>query len=94
MIPADADKARFDTPQRTLLACCDLFSVCRVDCRDTYAGAAGEESFVSLLVLEGNGSFTCAETAFPLAKGESVFIPANSGAFTVTGEIQLLETRI
>ena len=94
VVPADADKARFDTPQRTLLACCDLFSVCRVDCRDAYTDTAGEESFVSLLVLEGSGSFSCGDTAFPLTKGESVFIPANAGAYTVTGEIQLLETRI
>jgi mannose-6-phosphate isomerase len=65
-----------------------------VDCRDAYTDAAGEESFVSLLVLEGSGSFSCGETSFPLTKGESVFIPANAGIFTVTGEIQLLETRI
>lgn len=94
VVPSDADKARFETPQRTLLTCCDLFSVCRVDCADTYADAAGEESFVSLLVLEGDGSFSCGETAFPLTKGESVFIPAGAGEYTVKGKIQLLETRI
>ena len=94
VVPSDADRARFETPQRTLLTSCDLFSVCRVDCRDAYTDAAGEESFVSLLALEGSGSFVCGETAFPLTKGESVFIPANAGAFTVRGEIQLLETRI
>ena len=68
--------------------------MCRVDCADTYADAAGEESFVSLLVLEGDGSFSCGETAFPLTKGESVFIPAGAGEYTVKGKIQLLETRI
>jgi len=94
VVPSEADKARFGTPQRTLLTCCDLFSVCRVDCGADYTDAAGEESFVSLLVLEGAGSFSCGATSFPLAKGESVFIPANAGAFTVRGKIQLLETRI
>lgn len=94
VVPRAEDAARFSTPQRTLLTCCDLFSVCRVDCRDTYADKATAESFVSLLVLEGSGSFVCGETAFSLTKGESVFIPANAGAYTVQGEIQLLETRI
>lgn len=94
VVPNDADRARFETPQRTLLTCCDLFSVCHVDCRDTYADTATQESFVSLLVLEGEGTFVCGETSFPLTKGESVFIPAGAGIYTVRGAIELLETRI
>lgn len=94
VVPNDADRARFETPQRTLLTCCDLFSVCHVDCRDTYADTATQESFVSLLVLEGEGTFVCGETSFPLTKGESVFIPAGAGSYTVRGAIELLETRI
>ena len=94
VVPTAQDCARFETPQRTLLTHCDLFSVCRVDCDGTYTDAAGEESFVSLLALEGDGRFVCGDTAFPLTKGESVFIPANAGAYTVSGKIQLLETRI
>ena len=94
VVPSEADKARFNTPQRTLLTCCELFSVCRVDCRGEYADAVTAESFVSLLVLEGSGTFTCGKTAFPLCKGESVFIPAGAGDYAVRGEIELLETRI
>ena len=94
VVPSEADKARFRTPQRELLTCCELFSVCRVDCRDVYSDAATQESFVSLLVLQGSGSFVCGEARFPLVKGDSVFIPANAGTYTVQGEIELLETRI
>ena len=93
-VPTDADKARFATPQRELLTVCDLFSVCRVTCGGLYAGEASADSFVSLLALEGSGSFACGDTAFPLQKGESVFIPASAGAFTVQGDLELLETRI
>ena len=94
VVPSEEDKARFETPQRTLLTCCDLFSVCHVDCRDTYTDAATQESFVSLLVLGGEGTFVCGDTSFPLTKGESVFIPAGAGSYTVRGAIELLETRI
>lgn len=93
-VPTAQEAASFRTPQRELLTVCDLFSVCRVRCADAYTDAAGAESFVSLLVLEGAGDFECGETSFPLHKGESVFIPANAGAFTVRGDLELLETRI
>lgn len=93
-VPDEAEKARFRTPQRELLTVCDLFSVCRVRCADSYRDAADAESFVSLLVLEGEGKFICGDTQFSLRKGESVFIPAGAGAFTVQGEAELLETRI
>ena len=92
--PTEADKARFETAQKKLLTVCELFSVCHVDCADSYTDTATDESFVSLLVLEGSGTFTCGDTAFSLQKGESVFIPASSGTFTVKGKIELLETRI
>lgn len=93
-VPSEEDKARFHTAQRELLTCCDLFSVCHVDCADTYAQTSDAESFVSLLVLSGEGTFTCGDTSFSLRKGESVFVPSGAGAFTVDGKIELLETRI
>ena len=93
-VPSAADKARFSVEGRELLTCCDLFSVCRVRASGKYASAAGEESFVSLLALSGEGTLDCAGETFSLRKGESVFIPAGAGNFTVRGEIELLETRI
>ena len=94
VVPSEEDKARFDADGRELLTCCDLFSVCRVQCDPVYASAAGDESFVSLLALSGEGTLACAGETFPLRKGESVFIPAGAGDFTVRGKIELLETRI
>lgn len=92
--PSKEDMAKFNTDARQLLTSCDLFSVCHVNCADTYAESANADSFVSLLVLSGEGTFTCGDTVLPLTKGESVFVPASAGAFTVKGEIELLETRI
>ena len=94
VVPGESDKARFNTAQRTLLTCCDLFSVCHVECADRYTQTSRDDSFVSLLVLSGSGTFTCGDTTFPLQKGESIFVPAGAGVFTVDGQIELLETRI
>ena len=94
VVPSDEDKARFAAEGRELLTCCDLFSVCRVQCTGTYVSEADAESFVSLLALSGSGTVDCAGETFTLQKGESLFIPALAGAFTVRGEIELLETRI
>ena len=60
-----------------------------------YEDAAGEESFVSLLVLDGAGSVAGNGQTLPVNKGDSVFIPAGFGAYRVAGEgLKLLETRV
>lgn len=92
--PTSEAKAEFNNEQRTLLASCDLFSVCTVDCDGEYKSESDENSFVSLLVLTGEGEFSCGDTSFSIKKGESVFVPANSGEFTVSGKMEILETRI
>ncbi len=92
--PSPQDKARFADGARELLTCCDLFSVCHIRPSGFYASEATPESFVSLIALSGSGTVDCAGEAFSLQKGESLFIPAGAGAFTVNGEIELLETRI
>ncbi len=59
-----------------------------------FTGTAGPESFVSLLIVEGQGSVTCGGQTLPLNKGDSVFITADSGPFTVTGTLRTLCTRV
>ena len=53
---------------------------------------ADEKSFVSLLITDGAGELTCAGETVPVKKGESYFLPANSGAYTVKGQCQTLVT--
>lgn len=74
------------------LAQCDYFTV-DVHQND-FAGTAGAESFVSLLIVDGEGTVTCGGETMPVKKGDSVFIPANSGDFAVTGTLQTLCTRV
>ena len=52
-------------------------------------------SFPSLLVLEGEGFLTEGGERLPIRKGESLFLPAGTGAYTVTGTgLRCLRTRV
>ena len=83
-----------DTPERKLLADCPLFKVWKLDLDGEISGIADENSFVSLLIMDGNGSLdVCGETV-SLTKGESIFIPANAGEYKINGKMEIIETRI
>lgn len=79
---------------RTLLLDCEYFTLFTLDISGEYYGIADESSFVSLLALEGSGELNCAGEILPLKKGESIFIPAGCGKFTLEGNLKILETRI
>jgi len=55
---------------------------------------ADETSFVSLLVLEGEGELKTQGENMPIKKGESVFLPAGLGEYEVLGRLKIMETRI
>ena len=65
----------------------------RVELDGTYADTADEKSFVSLLVLDGEGKIASADGEIALNKGSSIFIPAAKGEYTVSGKLEILETR-
>ncbi|MCR5485220.1 MAG: class I mannose-6-phosphate isomerase [Clostridiales bacterium] len=91
----DECKAKeLNTEQKKLLTSCDLFNVSRVKSDSEYASKADENSFVSLLFLDGEGVFEGGGESFSVKKGESVFVPAGTGNFKVIGKTEILETRI
>lgn len=59
-----------------------------------YAGDCDDESFTSLLVLEGDGVVRCGQDTMPCRKGDSLFLPADSGAFSLAGTVSALMTRV
>lgn len=77
------------------LAQCEYFTVDEVE--GSFRDVCDAQSFTSLLILEGEGTFT--ETAsgetLPVKKGESVFVPAGIGEYTVQGTaLKCLRTRV
>ena len=79
------------------VADCDYFTVdklnldgrmmCRVE------GTVSEESFVSILILDGEGVVSCGNKV-SYQKGYSLFLPAGSGAYVIEGSCDALITTI
>lgn len=78
----------------TELVNCDIFRSYSVKIDGLYRDTAGEESFVSLLSLDGDFTFICGETELSLNKGESIFIPADLGQYTVKGKGEILKVTL
>jgi len=84
-------------PRKQGLLCdCDYFTVEERESRSGFSGQAGEESFVHLLILEASGGakLKWEGTETPLAKGDSVLIPAGAGKFSAEGDVKALLTSV
>ena len=90
----EGEMEKYDGYTKQLLTSCDLFTVWNIDVNGNYETVADENSFVSLVVAEGNGEITCGEDTMPAKKGDSFFIPANAGKFSLDGNLQVIETRV
>ncbi len=78
------------------LCSCDYFTVdaYKVSSVKSYFGEANDSSFVSLIVTEGDGEVSNSKESFKVTKGDSLFISAGSGNFTVNGNLDLICTRV
>ncbi len=90
----DFSNPALDTDERRLLADCPLFKVWKLDIKSAISGVADENSFVSLLIMAGSGSLECCGETLSLKKGDSIFIPANADEYKISGELEIIETRI
>lgn len=55
---------------------------------------ADSNSFISLLVTDGEGVLIHNGVSYPLAEAESYFVPANCGELCIVGNIELIVSRI
>ena len=76
------------------LVCCDRFDVSRLEVCGVMQGTAGEESFHALLCLRGEGAILAGGESLPIAKGQSLFIPAGMGDYRLAGDMTLLRTTL
>ncbi|MBQ8175409.1 MAG: class I mannose-6-phosphate isomerase [Oscillospiraceae bacterium] len=79
---------------KRLLSKCEYFTVYSVDVAEKGCFNADETSFHNVLILEGNAELSCGDTTLSLKKGDSVFVPANCGEYTLTGNFKSVFTRI
>lgn len=78
------------------LAACNRFTVHALDIHGTVTRTADDRSFHSLLCTECDCEMTVSggENTVTLRRGESAFIPANAGEYTISGTGRILLTTI
>ncbi len=76
-----------------LLSSCEYFTTYALEVDGKAVLAADKSSFVSLLILDGEGAVRGDDTV-DFKKGDSIFIDAGTGEFTVDGKCSLVLTRI
>lgn len=81
---------KFDGYTSTLLTKCNLFTVNHYNITKSVSLEADEKSFNHILVTEGCGELDGLE----LKKGDSFFVPANYGKYTVKGNCEIIITKI
>ena len=78
-----------------ILASCEYFTVRRYALDGSITLTAGEDSFVSVLVIDSDGAvMTYDGEKYQLGKGESWFIPAGTGEIKVNGRAGLIVSEI
>ncbi len=80
------------------VADCDYFTVDKLNLdgkvMKRMEGSVSEESFASILILEGKGEIICGEETLSFQKGDSFFISAGSGSYQIEGVCDALVTTI
>lgn len=79
---------------RTLLRSCEYFNVNKLELDGTMALNAGEGSFNSLLVLDGEAVVSSSDGEMTARKGDSIFVTAGTGSYTVSGKGEIILTDI
>ena len=78
----------------TMLRSCEYFNVNKLELDGTAKLAAGEGSFNSLLILDGTFEVTSADGTLTAKKGDSLFVDAGTGDYTVSGKGTIILTDI
>jgi mannose-6-phosphate isomerase len=92
----EIDKIRFSTNVKNdnTLASCEFFNVEKFFIDEPCEFSANAESFNSILCLEGNGNITFEGESFPISKGDSYFIPAGMGDYSIQGNLEIIVSKL
>ena len=73
---------------------CEYFEVEILKLADVLELVADNTSFISLLVMAGEGVLEYRDGEMKLTKGQSVFIPAGMGKMRLSGGLELMKTKL
>ncbi len=76
------------------LFACDKFTTAVLNVAGCMPDSVSAESFVSLLILEGEGAVKHRGETYAVKKGQSVFLPAGMGDYVLDGRMKVLRTNV
>ena len=79
---------------RTVLGSCEFFHTESIEVKTKASFNVNDESFVSIICLEGDTTLTYENGSMEIRKGDSVFLPAGMGRYEILKPCKLLVTRI
>ncbi|MBR2875695.1 MAG: class I mannose-6-phosphate isomerase [Clostridia bacterium] len=80
----------FEDAQLQKLCSCEFFTMTSMKLNGKHQYFCDNNSFLSVLILEGKGSITVDNTVVSVKKGDSIFVPAGSGNVAFSGEFEAL----
>ncbi len=76
------------------LASCKYFTTEKYEVSSAVELEAGEDSFLSLMILTGEGTVSGKENEVSFRAGDSLFVPANSGTVKLSGTCSFIKTTV
>lgn len=76
------------------LVTCDIFILNKLNIKNLMTRSISEDSFVSLVCVEGEGKLEYNGESLDMKKGDSFFIPAFEGEYKIFGNLTVFETKI
>ena len=73
-----------------VLATCEYFTVKKVQVNGDAKVSVNEESFVSLIIVDGDGKVALGSDELTVTKGDSVFVPAQNGEIALSGNMEVI----
>lgn len=80
--------------RETLLAACEYFTVLRLTVDGPLSETMDGSSFHALTVTDGAGVLRMHGTDLPFEKGDTLFLPAQSASYTLSGSCEIILTKI
>ena len=89
----DTPVKQFDGYTKKLMASCEYFTTFVLDVQSKAVLEADDKSFNSILILDGEGTVTGKDTV-SFKKGDSIFITAGTGSYTIDGRCKAILTTV
>lgn len=85
---------KYDGYEKTYLSLCEYFSIEKYDIKTEVKEVSDKERFYLLTCVEGNGEIHHENGDLTITKGDSVFIPATLGEYSVKGNLKVLKSYV